>query len=192
MSLFENDTHASGRVCEATDWFSYFEAGLYSLDCRLWEHQKYIAAMRGAVNKMRSAIPTDTATHLRGEGTGTHQIRTDNTPACKHSHSQPLDLAKSSEPSNAINELMEASLNDSNEIAAHFTGLRRSTASDTNVAGVDVGVCRVVGCVAHLQQLQSAMLADPEDRVGSADARSEEKRIKLRRSPRRHKQTRRS
>jgi hypothetical protein len=189
MDRSEDNVKAKVRIHEAMDSFEFSDSNLYEIDHRLWIYQKDLATLRGAVHKMRSALLVNVGASLRGDSDQTRHAHTDNTLNHGRSHTRRLDFAESSEPNDAVSELMEASTSNSNEITAHVTEHRRCTASDTNTPGAGVGACGVADCVAHIPQLHSAVLIDPAKRAELAKGSSEKQRVELRRSPRRHRQT---
>jgi hypothetical protein len=189
MDRSEDNLQAKVRVHEAMGWFESCDSSLYEIDHRLWIYQKDLTTLRGAVHKMRSALLVNVGAYLHGDSDQTRHAHTDLPLDHDRSHAPRLDFAESSESNGAISELMEASTNNFNEITTHVTEHRRSTASEPNAPDADVRACGVAGCVAHIQQLQSAVLMGPAKRAGLAEGNSEKQRIGLRRSPRRRKQT---
>ncbi|CAG5136922.1 uncharacterized protein ALTATR162_LOCUS14 [Alternaria atra] len=188
MDWSEDNTQAGVRVHEATNRLDTVQSRLYDIDYSLWTHQKDLATLRGAVQKIRHSLSVDAGAYLRGDDNQTVQTRhahTDNTLGHGHSHAQSLDFAGGSESNDLVSELMEASKSNVKEITAHVTENRRSTVSGTN-ASTDAGACGVAGCVAHIQQLQSAVRKVPTNRASPAKGSSEKQRVGLRRSPRRH------
>jgi hypothetical protein len=174
---------------DATNWFEYVESRLYDFEYDIWMAQENLLTVRRAVQKIRSALPANGGAYLRGDNDQARRAHTDNTLDHDRAHAQELDLAESSESNGLVSELMEASTSNPNEITTHVPEHRRSTASDTNAPDADVGACGVTGCVAHIQQWQSAVLMNSAKRAGLAKGGSEKPRIGLRRSPRRHRQT---
>ena len=185
MNRFEDNVQAKVRVHEAMDWFEFFDSRLYEIDCRLWTHQKDIATLRGVVHKMRGALPANVGAYLRQDDEQARHVHTSNTLDHGRSHAQRLDFVQSSESNGVVSELTETSTSKMDKTTAHVTEHQRSTASDTS-ASTDAEAYGVAGCVAHIQQLQSAVLMSPFER---AKGSSEKQRVGLRRSPRRHRQT---
>lgn len=178
-----NGMQTNVHAHEASHWYESCDASLYDIDYCLWIHQKDIARLRGAVHKMRSALPVNAVAYSHGKNDQTHHAHADHALDRQRSQTQRLDFAESSEPNDIVSELMEASSSNLNETTAHVKEHQRSAASDTNATDTDSGACKEVGCIVHLRRLQSAK------RAGLANGSSEKQRIGLRRSPRWRKQT---
>lgn len=189
MDRSENGIRANGRLHEATNWFEFTDSRLYDIDYYLWVHQKDLSVMRGAVHKMRSALPANAAAYLRGESDRNQHLHADNTLDHENSHVRMLDSAERFEPNDVVSELMEASTDNPDETTAHVTENRRSTVNGMNAVAADVRECKIAGRVAHIQQLQSAVPMGPAERAGSAKESSEKQRVGLRRSLRLQRQT---
>lgn len=164
---------------------TYLSNSLDDIDHYLWKRQQDLATLREAVQQMRQFFSPNVEAHLRGDDNQTVQTRqahTNNTPGHDCSRARKLDSSGDSEFNGFISELMEASTTSGNEISAHITEDRPSTASYTD-ASTDAGACGAAGRVAHTQQFQSVVLMGP---VEKAKESSEKQRVGLRRSPRQH------
>jgi hypothetical protein len=183
-----DNMQAKVRVHAVTNWFEFYGSQLYKIEHSLWMKQNNLADLSADVRKMRSELPANVGAYLGGDNNQTHHTHTGTTMDHDHSHGQRIDFSGNSESNGLVSELMEASASDLNEIAAPVAEHRRSTASDTNAPDTNLGACGVAGCVAYIQQLQSAVSTGPSKRAGLAKGRPGKQRIGLRRSPRLHRQ----
>lgn len=189
MEHFENNTHTEIRVHEATDWFVSYDSWLYNIDYSLWLHQKDIAVLRGNIHTIRSALSTSTGAFLRNTNSQTVHAEMDDTLDRGSSLAETLDFVESSRSHGSLSEPADTSTGNLDEITAHVTERRCSTASRANAAGADTQASGAEDNAACTQGLESTILVTIAERTQPAKKGLVKQRVGLRRSPRRHRQT---